>query len=42
MVLQIPELFHLKDKSTDITGSIKTPMPCKISQVYKLYIVIKQ
>ena len=33
MILEIPEPSYLQAKSTDVAGSIKTPMPCKISQV---------
>ncbi|CAG8704851.1 6911_t:CDS:2, partial [Funneliformis mosseae] len=33
MVLEVPELIQVKTKSADATGFIRTPMPCKISQV---------
>ncbi|CAI2181581.1 5518_t:CDS:10 [Funneliformis geosporum] len=33
MVLEIPEFTQLKTKTADATGFIRTPMPCKISQV---------
>ncbi|CAB4390730.1 unnamed protein product [Rhizophagus irregularis] len=33
-VLKIPEPSYLQSKLADVAGSIKTPMPCKISQVF--------
>ncbi|RGB41928.1 carbamoyl-phosphate synthase L chain, ATP binding domain-containing protein, partial [Rhizophagus diaphanus] len=33
-VLKIPEPSYLQSKLADVAGSIRTPMPCKISQVF--------
>ncbi|RIA90454.1 carbamoyl-phosphate synthase L chain, ATP binding domain-containing protein [Glomus cerebriforme] len=33
MVLEIPEPSYLQVKAADVAGSIRTPMPCKISQI---------
>ncbi|CAG8440549.1 3459_t:CDS:10 [Ambispora gerdemannii] len=33
-VLQIPTPAYLSAETSDVVGSIKTPMPCKISQIF--------